>query len=110
MGQQVRTAYCAATALQQARAEPPDIVISDIGMPNMDGYELAQQLRKEPALNRAVLVALTGYGQDSDRQRACAAGFDHHLVKPVGIQELHSLLASLPPNAAALPAGRESDR
>ena len=83
----------------------PDVVFSDIGMPGMDGYELARQLRKEPGLASVVLVALTGYGQDHDRQRAKEAGFDFHLVKPVSFESLYDLLASLPPTGNSLPPG-----
>ncbi len=96
MGQQVRTAHSAATALESIRQDRPDVVISDIGMPDIDGYELARRLRKEPGLEGLILVALTGYGQDRDKQRAKAAGFDYHLVKPVGLQALQDLLTSLP--------------
>lgn len=95
MGQQVRTVIDAATAIESVRSERPDLVISDIGMPNIDGYELAQRLRNEPGLEGLLLVALTGYGQDSDKQRAKEAGFDYHLVKPVSLEALHGLLASL---------------
>ena len=96
MGQQILTATNAAEALESARRERPDLVISDIGMPNMDGYELARRLRKEPGLEGLLLVALTGYGQDSDKQRAKEAGFDYHLVKPVSLEALQDLLQSLP--------------
>ncbi len=82
MGQDVSTAADAAEALQQVRRERPDVVISDIGMPDIDGYQFARLLRNEPGMEGVVLVALTGYGQDSDRERALAAGFDRHLVKP----------------------------
>jgi PAS domain S-box-containing protein len=96
MGQQIFTATDAAAALESARRERPDLVISDIGMPNMDGYELARRLRKEPGLEGLLLVALTGYGQESDKQRAKEAGFDYHLVKPVSLEALQDLLQSLP--------------
>ena len=96
MGQQVCTATDAAEALECVRREHPDVVISDIGMPGIDGYELARRLRKEPHSERLILVALTGYGQATDKQRAKAAGFDYHLVKPVGLEALQALLASLP--------------
>ena len=71
-------------------------MISDIGMPNVDGYELVRQLRREAALKSIPLVALTGYGQDRDREQTKAAGFDYHLVKPIGLEALESLLARLP--------------
>jgi CheY-like chemotaxis protein len=95
IGQRVLTARDGFSALEIARAELPDVVISDIAMADMDGYELARRLRQQPGLERTLLVALTGYAQDSDRQRARDAGFDHHLVKPVSAQTLESLFASL---------------
>jgi PAS domain S-box-containing protein len=96
MGQRVRTALDAAAAIEQVRTERPDVVISDIAMPNVDGYELAQRLRQEPGLEKVVLVALTGYGQDSDKRHAIEAGFDYHLVKPATMETLVNLLRSLP--------------
>jgi len=65
----------------------------DIGMPGIDGYELAERLRQEPALENLVLVALTGWGQDKDRRRSREAGFDHHLTKPADPRALKDLLA-----------------
>jgi len=94
MGQKVRTAGSAVAALQCVRDEQPDIIISDIGMPNSNGYELARQLRQEPGLEGVILAALTGYGQDSDRQKAKEAGFDFHLVKPVSVEALEDLLSA----------------
>jgi PAS domain S-box-containing protein len=96
MGQEVRAVPTAEEALTWALEDPPDIVISDIGMPGVDGYELARRIRREPTLRRVVLVALTGYGQAGDRQRALSAGFDQHLVKPVGVDDLRVVLASSP--------------
>ncbi|MBI2824463.1 MAG: PAS domain S-box protein [Planctomycetia bacterium] len=95
LGQEVRTAHSAATALRSIEADVPDLVISDLGMPGMDGYALARQLRNRPELDGVVLVALTGYGQESDRQHTQEAGFDYHLVKPVSVDALRDLLASL---------------
>jgi CheY-like chemotaxis protein len=66
----------------------------DIGLPGMDGYEVARRLRQQPGLKDTVLVAVTGYGQESDRQRSQEAGFDHHLVKPVNMQELEAISAT----------------
>ena len=103
IGQQVRTLNDSLSAWKAARVDRPDVVFSDIGMPGMDGYELAQRLRNEPSLAGVVLVALTGYGQDNDRRRAKDAGFDHHLVKPVSLEALRDLLASLPPPRDPLP-------
>jgi PAS domain S-box-containing protein len=96
MGQHVRTANNAATALELVRNERPDLVISDLAMPNMNGYELAQRLRQDPALSGLVLVALTGYGQESNRRQAKEAGFDYYLVKPVSLEALETMLDSLP--------------
>ncbi len=96
MGQKICTATDATAALESVRRERPDLVISDIGMPNIDGYELARRLRKEPDSKRLILVALTGYGQETDKQQAKAAGFDYHLVKPVSLKALQDLLTSLP--------------
>jgi len=96
MGQRVRTALDAASAIEHARAERPDMVISDIAMPHVDGYQLAQRLRQERGLEGVFLVALTGYGQDSDKRDAIEAGFDCHLVKPANLEALENLLRSMP--------------
>ena len=79
-------------AIELAAEWSPDCVILDIGLPGMDGFEVARRLRKEPASHDAVLVAVTGYGQPEDRQRALEAGCDHHLVKPVDFNELKKRL------------------
>ena len=96
MGQQVSAAHDATSALESLQVERPDIIISDIAMPDVNGYELARRLRQDPSLKDVVLVALTGYGQESDKQRAKDAGFDYHLVKPVSLEALQEMLASLP--------------
>ncbi len=92
IGQTVYTAQSAQEALELALRHQPDIVISDIGMPMVDGYQLAAMFKAQPKLRRVKLVALTGYGQESDRMNALAAGFDQHLVKPVSLDALRSLL------------------
>jgi CheY-like chemotaxis protein len=74
---------------------PPDIAILDVGLPEMDGFELARRIRKEPQLAQTLLVALTGYGRATDRAQSRAAGFDEHLVKPVRADELLRLLTDL---------------
>ena len=95
-GHDVRMAYDGPSALAAAREHRPELVLLDIGLPaGMDGYELAQRLRPEAGLERAVIVAVTGYGQEEDRRRAADAGFDGHLVKPVDVQKLWRLLAGL---------------
>ncbi len=90
-GQEVAVAYDGPSALAKAEADPPAIAFLDLGMPRMDGYELARAFRARPALKGVLLVALTGWGQPEDRQRTREAGFDHHLVKPVEADALHRL-------------------
>jgi PAS domain S-box-containing protein len=96
LGQEVQTVNDGATALDSVRTFRPDLVISDIGMPKMDGYALARALRGNAESQDLTLVALTGFGQESDRLVAREAGFDFHLVKPVSLSELQSLLSTLP--------------
>jgi CheY-like chemotaxis protein len=97
LGHRVRVAHDGVTALDAARREPPDIMLVDIGLPGMDGYELARRLRDHGALADTMLIALTGYGREEDRRCALAAGFDHHLVKPIEFDVLRQLLAPVPP-------------
>ncbi len=92
-GFDVRAAHDGLTAIHLARSFRPEVVLLDIGLPGMDGYEVARRLRQEDGLKQALLVALTGYGQDQDRRRSAEAGFDHHLVKPVSPSLLEDLLA-----------------
>ena len=92
-GYEVRTCYDGPAALQAAAAFQPQVVLLDIGLPRMDGFEVARRLREQPALAKSLLVAVTGYGQDEDRRRTAAAGFDAHLVKPADLTALHRLLA-----------------
>jgi CheY-like chemotaxis protein len=92
-GHQAEVAHSGADGVEVARRRPPDVVLCDIGLPEMDGYAVARELRADPATAPIRLVALTGYGQESDRVRAAAAGFDLHLVKPVGPEHLKRLLA-----------------
>jgi PAS domain S-box-containing protein len=91
----VSVAYRAQDALERAAIAAPGIFLLDIGLPDMDGYDLARKLRTQPATSDAVLIALTGYGQAQDRERSEHAGFDHHLVKPVEIERLSALLAQV---------------
>jgi CheY-like chemotaxis protein len=90
---EAQAVYSARQALVQAALFKPDIVLLDIGLPEMNGYELAQQLRQRPELRGTRLVALTGYGQREDRRRAQAAGFDAYLIKPVSLTRLADTLA-----------------
>jgi len=93
-GCQTRTALGGQAGLETARAFAPDAVLMDIGMPGMDGYETARRLREETRGKGLLLVALSGYGQDQDRQKSREAGFDAHLVKPVDYGQLQRLLAA----------------
>ncbi|HEY7887996.1 MAG TPA: response regulator [Steroidobacteraceae bacterium] len=98
-GHEVYTATNGGTALQSAERHLPEVVLLDIGMPLLDGYEVAKRIRAQPWGQRITLVALTGWGQDSDRRRSREAGFDSHLVKPLDLETLIDLLARLPSTA-----------
>lgn len=91
-GHEVRVVEEGRQALDLAVKYQPDVVLLDIGLPGMSGYEVARQLRKLPEFNKTTLIALTGYGQKTDRDRAFAAGFDHHLVKGGSLEGLRKLL------------------
>ena len=91
-GQQVRTAASGTEALAMIEQERPDLIISDISMPGMTGYELAQEIRRRPEWNDIWLVAVTGYGQESDKKAAKESGFNDHLVKPISTTNLECLL------------------
>ncbi len=94
--QEVRVAHDGPSALAEAEGFRPEVVLLDIGMPGMDGYEVARRLRESPWSSGALLVALTGWGQESDRKRSKDAGFDRHLVKPIEPDELGPLLEAAP--------------
>jgi signal transduction histidine kinase/CheY-like chemotaxis protein len=100
-GHAVGVEYDARGALERAQRERPDVLLLDIGLPDMDGYELARCLRSQAAGAQATLVALTGYGQSQDRKEAEQAGFDHYLVKPADMDQVNAVLAE-----AALARGR----
>ena len=95
-GHEVYTAANGAVALESAEQNRPEVALLDIGMPKLDGYEVARRIRAQPWGQRITLVALTGWGQDSDRRRSQEAGFDSHLVKPLDLDKLTDLLAALP--------------
>ena len=92
-GHEVETAYSATAALECLACRSPEFVLLDIGLPELDGYQLAGRVRALPHLSATRLIAVTGYGQAEDRQRARAAGFDDHLVKPVDLPALDRILA-----------------
>ena len=94
LGHDVATAHDGPEAIEAAREHRPEFVLLDIGLPGMDGYEVAARLRREECCRDAVIIAVSGYGQDEDRRRSREAGFDHHLVKPLDHDALLSLLAA----------------
>ena len=91
-GHVVGTAGDGLHALEVARADDPDVVFLDIGLPRMSGYEVARRLCEHRTVKRPLLIALTGYGQDEDRRKSAEAGFDLHLLKPVDPDELRIIL------------------
>jgi signal transduction histidine kinase len=95
IGADVRVEYDGASALEAIGAFRPRVVMLDLGMPGMDGFEVARRIRSQPASAHTTLIALTGWGQARDRERTHQAGFEHHLVKPVDIQAMQAVLASL---------------
>jgi PAS domain S-box-containing protein len=92
-GHEIRIAHDGEAALVEAEAFRPDLVLLDIGLPRMDGFEVARRLRERPGFSDVLLVALTGYGTAEDRRRSLEAGFDEHLVKPPGVEMLRTVLA-----------------
>ena len=94
-GHDVRTAYDGSSILEAALDYRPNVILLDIGLPGLNGFEVAKQLRRQPALQNVVLVAMTGYGQESDRQRSQEAGFDQHLVKPGDFGKVLQILATV---------------
>jgi CheY-like chemotaxis protein len=94
-GYETVVAHDGPTALRLIETVTPDAAFLDIGLPVMDGYELATRLRSTPGLARIRLIAVTGYGQESDRKRSAAAGFDYHLVKPVSLDQITEVVAQL---------------
>lgn len=95
LGHEVRAVHDGIAALDEVGRRPPDVVLIDIGLPKLNGYEVAGQMRLVPGMHRAVLVALTGYGTSQDIERAFVAGFQHHLTKPVDLERVEALLAKI---------------
>jgi len=94
MGNQSKTANDGLEALEVAAAFQPDLILLDIGMPKLNGYDTARQIRQQSWGKYVVLVALTGWGQEDDRRKSQEAGFDLHMVKPIQLQDLEKLLGS----------------
>jgi len=95
LGHRVVVEHSAGEALERAKAEAPHVCLLDIGLPEMDGNELARRLRAQPETAKSILVAVTGYGQEQDKQNAIDAGFDHHFIKPVDSKKLVGLLSDI---------------
>ena len=95
LGQTAQIALDGKTALAIAKSSKHDLILLDIGIPVMNGYEICQEMRKDPALKNTFIVAQTGWGESEHRQRSKAAGFDYHLVKPVNIETLQKIILML---------------
>jgi two-component system CheB/CheR fusion protein len=102
----VEIAYDGVAALEVAQSFRPDVILLDIGLPNMDGYEVARRLRATSQAGVPLLIALTGYGQPADRQKAMDAGFDHHLIKPADVHVVCNLIAE---HYGASPSGQSAE-
>ena len=93
MGHETRTVYDGRGGLKLAADYRPDVVLLDIGLPEINGYEVARQIREQPWGKEIVLIALTGWGKEEDKRRAADAGFDYHLTKPADVGRLETLIA-----------------
>jgi CheY-like chemotaxis protein len=117
-GYETLVAHSGHQAVETALSERPDTILLDIGLPGLDGYQVAERLRADPQHRRTLVVAVSGYGQEEDRIRSKAAGFDYHVVKPIDPAVITGLLASLrdnrtppllPENVVHFPARRVAD-
>lgn len=95
LGHEAHVAYDGESAVRCAAGLRPDVIIMDIGLPRVSGYDAARRIRAQNPGLRTVIVALTGWGQEADRQRSLAAGIDHHLIKPLDLTMLQRILDSL---------------
>jgi CheY-like chemotaxis protein len=95
LGHQVKTAHDGPAALEAAEQFQPEAVVLDIALPKLDGYQVAMRLRQDPQLQKVCLIALSGYGEQSDVERGAQAGFDYHWLKPVDLDKLESVIAEL---------------
>lgn len=94
LAQEIKMVHCGLAAIELAGQWRPDLILCDLGMPGMDGYEACRLLRQQPGLEKALIAAVSGYGNEDDRRKSTEAGFDRHLVKPVGRAALEELVAS----------------
>lgn len=92
MGHQPSLIHDGLKALEAAKQQNPDVIMLDIGLPGMNGYDICRELRKDPLFKDTMMIAQTGWGQEKDRQQARDAGFNHHLVKPVKMEQITELL------------------
>jgi CheY-like chemotaxis protein len=95
IGVKVEAVHSGPAALAAIPDYQPNVILMDIGMPGMDGNEVARRIRQQPAFNDIKLIALTGWGQEKDRQRSKESGFDHHVTKPVNFRDLTDLITSI---------------
>jgi CheY-like chemotaxis protein len=95
LGDEVRIARDGLEAVELARELRPQVVLMDIGMPRLNGYDATRRIREQPGGDAVVIIALTGWGQDADRVKSREAGCDGHLVKPVALPDLEKLLAEM---------------
>jgi CheY-like chemotaxis protein len=105
-GNETHVVHDGLAALEAAKEFRPNVILLDIGMPKLDGYEVCRRLRTQPWGAEIFVIALTGWGQEDDRRKSAAAGFDGHLVKPIEPDRLAELLAALPAKRDAPPGGR----
>ena len=102
-GYEARAAYTGPEGLEMARSYKPHVVLLDIGLPEMDGFEVARHIRREPELKEVLLVAMTGYGEEHHQRASGEAGFNYHLVKPIEPKGLLAFLAELIPRSDVVP-------
>ena len=95
LGAEALVVHDGSSALRALHSFEPDLVLLDLGMPRMDGYEVARRIRRQPEFQHITIIAMTGWGQEEDRRRTKAAGFDHHLIKPANVDALQALMASV---------------
>jgi two-component system CheB/CheR fusion protein len=98
LAREIKIAHSGAAAVEQARAFRPDLILCDLGMPGMDGYETCRRLRGLPELEKVVIAAVTGYGGEESQRKSQEAGFDRHLTKPIGRAVLEELVKSAAAN------------
>lgn len=105
-GNETTVAYDGEAAVEEAARYGPDVILLDIGLPKLNGYDVCRRIRENRWAKNVIIVALTGWGQEEDRRKSSEAGFDGHLVKPVDHAALQKLLASLSPRVASQPSDR----